>query len=143
MKGCVLFRLEELETVLKDYDFSNISFDIETCSTTSRKQHALSYYYAGIEGISIYNGTFVFYIDFINNKEKDVILKWLDNVFQTKVKNLAAHNIVFDLKIFHKLGIIIPETTKLYCSMVAAHLIDELNSAGLKNLAKRLLNFIS
>jgi DNA polymerase-1 len=116
------------------YQLKNLSnffaFDTETTS--------LSYYDLDIEGISFCDGEIAFYIDLINNDDRKDIIKALTETF-INATNILAHNIVFDLKVLHKIGIEIPENTELFCTMVADHLIDENRPHGLKYLAKEFL----
>jgi DNA polymerase-1 len=53
-------------------------------------------------------------------------------------KNIIAHNIAFDLKVLRKLGIL-TDHNRLYCTMVADHLLDEEREHGLKKLARSIL----
>lgn len=131
------------------------SFDTETTSADIRKfrkenglskplpksidLQALNYYYLEMEGMSLYDGENACYIDFENNPgfiEKAIPI--LKEFFEKSTGSIIAHNIAFDMKVLKKYGISL-ENRKIYCTMVADHLLDEEREHGLKKLAKELL----
>ena len=114
--------LRELSQCLTSYKLSQISLDTETTS--------LHYDELECEVITIHNGEDSIYISCIDDIPKD---------FLGKTKLLIMHNAVFDMKVLHKIGITIPEDTKIFDTMVAHHLLDEESSHSLKFLAQTLL----
>jgi len=122
---------EEAASLLREMVY--FSFDIETSS--------LDYYTAELEGISFCDGNKVVYLDLL--KISQDLFKDMLNVIRTafiNAKKIIAHNIVFDLKILKKFGVDVPEDTKLFCTLVADHLIDENREHGLKFLAQEVLD---
>ena len=131
------------------------SFDTETTSAEIRKfrqnnglskplppsidLQALNYYYLEMEGMSLYDGETAIYIDFENNEGLlEQCLPTIKNLFETSTGSLVGHNIAFDIKVLKKYNINI-ENRKIYCTMVADHLLDEEREHGLKKLAKEIL----
>lgn len=126
----ILEDLNQLEIYLDESNY--FSLDTETSG--------LSIYSDSIVGISIFNNTNKSYyipinhINYNNNfKMEDVI-----NLFNSKLKDkvLIFHNLIFDGSFFRKHGFN-PCDFVYFDTMIAAHLIDELRSCGLKNLSKQ------
>lgn len=120
---------------VKDWFNSNkhsvLSFDTETTS--------LKYMELDIEFIQFFNGEDGIVINLVDNPERKDILDYINSKLQDSITKIIAHNIVFDLKVFHKLGLN-TDNCDLYCTMVADHLINEnRQSHSLKHLAKELL----
>lgn len=142
---------EDFYSFFSDFGKS-FSFDFETTSQDIikyRREHgitaklpdnvasqALNYYYLEYEAISFCDGNKACVIH-----SKDISQEQLSElvrpIFQT-CKTLIGHNISFDLKVLRKIGIF-TEDNKLYCTMVADHLLDEEREHGLKKLAKSIL----
>ena len=106
-----------------------ISVDTET---TSR-----NYLEMDLLGISFCSGTNAVYFDLLNNPEQKHLLMAFQDIINT-AQLLIFHNAAFDIKVLTKFGIKIPDN--IFCTMTAAHLIDENNSCGLKECAQRYLN---
>lgn len=104
-----------------------IAFDTETTS--------LRYSELSLTGFSICDGVRTCYVDYSSDNG---ILLTLKDFFTTKCKSLIVHNASYDLKVLHKYNIPY-EHIKIYCTMVAQHLLDESGPKGLKDLAKTLL----
>lgn len=130
----ILSNLEELNVYLDSSNY--FSLDTETTG--------LNTFTDSIVGISIYNNKdTAFYIpinhiNYGNNFDiKDVV-----NIFNLKFKNkiLIFHNMIFDATMFRKYGFN-PCEFAYFDTMVAAHLINELRSCGLKNLSKQEFNY--
>lgn len=130
MKRYIIKTLMDTKKFFKHFNTDVFSFDTETT--------ALKYMELDIEGISFCDGILSCYIDLIDNEDRKEILSFLNNIF-SNVKVIIAHNILFDLKVLHKVGIIVKDTIKLYDTMIAAHLLDENNPVGLKYLAEEKL----
>jgi DNA polymerase-1 len=145
----------ELETFLTKLNHKAFSFDCETTSEDIKSHRrtyglskplpdklflqALNYYYLELEGISFCDGTIAGYVDFDNNPELMKSFTKIEQLF-TKSETIVAHNIAFDMKVLKKYGISL-EGKKLYCTMVADHLLDEEREHGLKKLAKSILGY--
>jgi DNA polymerase-1 len=110
---------------------SNIAFDTETTG--------LDYMKLDIEGFSVCDGKMAFYVDLIGmeKSELDSCMFILGNILGAAT-NIIGHNIVFDMKVIKKYGISL-EGKRIYCTMIADHLIDETRPHGLKHLAEVLL----
>lgn len=107
------------------------AFDTETTS--------LRYDELKIVGISFCDGKDTCYIDLWENQEQEDILITLSEVFTYRVEKLIAHNIKFDLKVLYKYEIL-NVTDKIFCTLVAAHLLDENQPKKLKpHLVKKYL----
>jgi len=103
------------------------AFDTETTS--------LSYMDLDIEGFSIAYDEKSCYVNLVNNPQKLTILAelklWIENL-----DFVVMQNAPFDLKVLHKYDIY---PKKVFCTMTAAHLLDENGPKGLKDLANRVL----
>ena len=130
MKSTVLTTLAEVKEYFEPRNFSTCSFDTETTG--------LNYYTLNMRGCSFCNGKDAVYIDIFPLGDREGIISFISNLFQNHIKFLIMHNAPFDLKVLHKEGIT-EVTDKIFCTMTAAHLIDENRSKGLKDLAKRYL----
>jgi len=130
MKRTVIETFINAKYFFEDFKKEVFGFDTETTS--------LKYLELDIEGCSFCDGKKVCYIDLIDNPEKEIILNYLCTEIFTLNKILIAHNIVFDLKVLKKYGII-PQSSELFCTMIADHLLDENKPHGLKHIAKELL----
>lgn len=109
-------------------DLSSIALDFETTS--------LSYLELEINGWSVCNGESVCYVDYADNPEQGGLLDLLKDILKNKVQFLAAHGLVYELKVMHKYGMQCPDN--IYCSLVGAKLLNEnlgKNGYSLKNLA--------
>ncbi len=129
MNRQVLISPNDVVEWFNNNSIDTISLDTETTS--------LDYSTLKIEGLSIYNGKNVCYIDLDNNQFKAEILQFLRYKFKEN-KLLIAHNIKFDLKVLHKYNINFTNS-EYFCTMVASHLIDENGRHGLKHLSKTIL----
>ncbi|MDD2470063.1 MAG: DNA polymerase, partial [Bacilli bacterium] len=93
-----------------------------------------------IVGISIFNNTDKSYyipinhINYTNNFKIEDIVELFNSKLKDKV--LIFHNLIFDGSFFRKYGFN-PCDFVYFDTMIAAHLIDELRSCGLKNLSKQ------
>ncbi len=112
-----------------DNDLTKVAYD---CETTS-----LDYCDMDILGMSFCNGKRACYID-LDVEEREKMLSFLEWIFRTKIQKLIAHNIQFDMQVLHKIGIR-EHTEDIFCTQVAAHLLDELQPTGLKDLAVKYL----
>ncbi len=105
-----------------------VAFDTETTG--------LDYMTLSIEGFSVCDGIATIYVDLID-KQLEQYLSLLQKML-TKTNTLIMHNAVFDLKVLKKYKIDY-SMCRIYCTMVADHLIDENRSHALKFLCKELL----
>lgn len=104
-----------------------IAFDTETTS--------LRYSELQLVGFSICDGVRSCYVDYSLDNGTIIPLK---EFLSSKCKTIIMHNANYDLKVLHKYNI--PYThLKLYCTMVAQHLLNESGPKGLKELSKTLL----
>jgi DNA polymerase I len=121
---------KETVNILNNFNWEEITFDTET---TDLKQDRLE-----ITGMSLCNKTENYYVPIPEDTRLE-IMEYFGQVFK-KVNRLIGHNLVFDLRVLAKYGIEInPKTTKLFCTMVAHHLIDENSKHSLKYLTRELL----
>jgi len=107
-----------------------LSFDTETTS--------LSYIELELVGMSFCDGRRACYIDFYNMDQECRV--WILNyisIIILELKLLIMHNAPFDLKVLHKIGI--EPTPNIFCSMTAAHLLNETGPKSLKVLANIIL----
>jgi len=141
MERKILKTYNEVVEFFKDFNKEVFTFDTETTS--------LNYDELEVLGMSFCDGKKACYIDLlIYARLYDTVgmlndIDKLEGFFKKlfkRVKILIGHNLVFDLKVLRKINILIPETTELYCSYVADHLLDENRPHGLKHLAKTFLN---
>ena len=102
-------------------------FDTETTD--------LNYYRLEIEGCSFCDGEQSCYIDLVDNTQFRGIIDSLKQCIES-AELVIMHNAPFDLKVLYKYGI---EPKGVYCTMTAAHLLDENGPKGLKDLANTQL----
>ena len=129
MKRTFIKTEEELQDWFFDNDVTKCAFDTETTS--------LDYSELELIGMSFCNGKSVCYVD-LDVPDRYKMLEFLRFQFSCKIKKLIGHNIQFDMMVLYKYGI--QHTEDIYCTMVAAHLIDERGPKGLKDLAIHYLN---
>lgn len=127
MKTSILHKKWEVSHWFLFKPIEKIAFDTETTS--------LNYSEMDIVGMSFCDGERACYIDLWENDEKESILKLIKFLFKEHFKKVIAHNIKFDLKVLYKLGIT-EITNDIFCTMTAAHLINENEGCGLKYLAE-------
>ncbi|KKK71665.1 hypothetical protein LCGC14_2911660, partial [marine sediment metagenome] len=130
MNLAILKTFREIKEYFQYRDFSVCSFDTETTG--------LGYYTLSMIGCSFCNGEDAVYIDIYSSDNREGSINFISGLFQNHIKSFIMHNAPFDLKVLHKEGIT-EVTDKIFCTMTAAHLIDENRSKGLKDLAKRYL----
>lgn len=111
-------------------DITILSFDTEGTSLRMSEFE--------LEGMSFCDGYRTAYIDLVNNEDKEAILKIVRAHFAAVLSTLIGHNLAFDLKVCVKYSIPFKHL-KLYDTMTAQHLINEEESLGLKDLAKKYL----
>ena len=126
MERYVIRNYPEFKEIAKRLDRRYLAIDTETTS--------LSYKDMELVGFSLCDGSIALYFD----GNDDCVIRELQNVIND-CNILIAHNITFDLKVLRKVGIKVPERVELFCTKVAAHLLDENREKGLKYLAKSLL----
>lgn len=103
------------------------SLDTETTS--------LNYYDLKLIGFSICDGKLASYtdLDVMSGTDRQRTIIKLKEILEEENDFLIFHNAPYDLKVLHKVGI--QTTTNIFCTMTAAHLIDEEQSVALKPLA--------
>lgn len=111
------------------FDYSEYSIDTET---SSLRQDELE-----ITGISICNDRQNLYIP-IKDENRESILNDFCVYLGLKGQKVIMHNIVFDMRVFHKYGIYFDEC-KIFDTMIASHLINENDKHGLKHLTRTIL----
>lgn len=114
---------------LDNLDWSCICFDTET---TSLRQDELE-----ITGLSLCDGNYNYYLP-VTPEQRLNIMSTIKEYFSLS-KKIIGHNIVFDLRVLYKYGINFSLGTKLFDTMVAAHLINENDKKGLKHLTRTIL----
>jgi DNA polymerase-1 len=132
MNKQVLHTLDEVRDWFNANDVSKVAFDTETTS--------LDYYTLEILGLSFCNGGAACYIDLAFNPNKDSILQHIKFHFNESIQFLIAHNLPFDLKVIYKYGIT-DTTPNVFCTMTAAHLIDENGPKSLEALTNKTTKF--
>lgn len=120
------YRLKDL---LERVNWGEVAFDTET---TDLKQDRLE-----ITGLSICDGNLNIYIP-IKDEFREPYMNIIKYYFNCKLKKTIAHNIVFDMRVMSKYGVIW-KNQKLFCSLVAHHLLDETSPHGLKYLTRNIL----
>jgi DNA polymerase-1 len=123
----------ELQQWAFNTNLEKASFDTETTS--------LDYSQMRILGMSLCNGTRACYID-LDVPEQDKMIEFLKYQFRDKIKKLIAHNIQYDMQVLHKIGIT-EHTENIFCTQVAAHLLNETRGTSLKDLAHSVLRIPS
>lgn len=107
---------------------------ILSCDTECKN---INYLDMKIAGISFCNGKNVCYIDLLDNPQYNKILKYIRQEFRYQIVKVIFHNAPFDLRILKQLGCEV--TPRIFCTMTAAHLIDENQRKSLKLLAQKYL----
>jgi len=100
----------------------------------------LSYCKLDIRGFSLCDGERACYVNVWENPEREHLL-WKLRIFIAHhpiFQELIFHGAPFDLKVLHKIGCG-KITPNIFCTMTAAHLINENMKVGLKYLAERYL----
>ncbi|KKM26545.1 hypothetical protein LCGC14_1583710 [marine sediment metagenome] len=120
-----------------DNDVTKCAFDTESRSEDNSKKGALDYSLLYWIGVSFCNGKSTCYVD-LDVPDRDKMIAFLEYQFRTQIKKLIAQNIQYDMMVLYKYGI--QHTEDIYCTMVAAHLIDERGPKGLKDLTARYLS---
>lgn len=128
MQGSTITTAKELTQWLRTLNYDLVALDTED---TSLRQYDLE-----CIGISLCDGQQSCYIDLLDGDEYEAVLAILKTEIP-KIKRLILHNAPFDLRVLYKLGI--NTTESIIDTMVAAFLLDENNSVGLKELATRYL----
>jgi DNA polymerase-1 len=95
------------------------------------------HYNCKLKGISLCTGTDSVYINLNDNPDLDLILAELLNVICGRVGLLIMHNAPFDLRVLK--SVCIDYIGEIFDTAVAAHLLNENASCGLKKLAARVL----
>ena len=134
MERLVIKNIKQLKTWFDNNDVTKVSFDTETTG--------LNYYYLNIVGCSFCNGKSACYIDLTDNESEVIDIEMIDflrEMFTTRIKRLVMHKAQYDLKVLDKTGIT-DVTEKIFDTKTAAHLIDENDMTGLKDLAVTYLN---
>jgi len=125
--------------VLKSY--SDVAHWFDVIANTDKlacdtETTSLDYSILKLDGMGFCDGKCACYIDhgaFSKVGWKDT-LKYLKMMFKDKIHRLIFHNAPFDLMVLWKIGI--RNVTKdIFCTMTAAHLLDECGLKGLKDLA--------
>lgn len=118
-----------------------LAFDVETLDTRyyNRLCHGGSYEKGKPTGISLCNGVWALYIDTCgwSLAEFSTVIDSLKKLLE-RTETIIAHNLPFDVNCLYKYGIELSQK-KLFCTMTAAHLLDENRPKGLKYLAKEIL----
>ena len=96
---------------------------------------SLNYYELECIGISLCDGYRACYVDLLSDDRDQLIIGLQE--YLHRIEKLILHNAPFDLKVLHKLCV--QTTDDIFCTMTAAHLLDENNPVGLKALAARYL----
>jgi len=115
---------------------NKLSLDTETTD--------LSYCKLDLIGFSLCDGKRACYVNVWENPERDAILTCLNVLLLSHpaFQKLIFHNAPFDLKVLHK-TVCTKVTPDIFCTMTAAHLINENLPVGLKYLARNYLNEIN
>lgn len=146
---------QEAIQAIRNYDFSIVSFDVETkaLSYDDRWCHGGKYGIKGHPtGLSFYNGKEALYIDTCEWSDKDMELlatalkKYWQGERKGNKKIIIAHNLPFDLACIYKYGLKL-WGAQWHDTMTMSHLLDENRvdykrggtGHGLKTLAKELL----
>lgn len=117
---------KQLKIWLANFDATVFSLDLETTGLE---------YGCEIEGVSICDGKKACYIDYekIGAEYLYVIAKLLEH----QATGIIFHNAAFDLRVLKQWDFNIK--AKIFCTLVAANMLNENESCGLKQLTKRVL----
>jgi len=122
-----------------DIDVTVCAFDTESISEDPKAEKgALDYSLLHWVGASFCNGESTCYVD-LDVPERDKMLEFLAYQFEHKIEKLIGWNIQYDMMVLYKYGI--QHTEKIFCGMVASHLLDEKGLKGLKDNAYRWLPY--
>jgi len=140
----------EVKEFFSDFGKS-FAFDTETTSEDIKKfkkqnpgkkvpddilRQALNYYYLELDSMSFCDGKKACFISCQDISPRELI-PLIRPIFDLSA-NVIAHNIAFDMKVMHKYGVYFDDR-RIYCPMVADHLLDEERLHGLKYLAEHIL----
>lgn len=144
MERVVITSLSQYEEATKDFNFDVCSLDTEV-----EREEGLNFYKQVLIGFSLCDGHRALYIDHASAPPLDKIdiLRRLSSQL-SGTSLLIFHNALFDLKVLHKNGVLIPKTVELFDTMIASHLLDENRTDkrlggrghGLKTLAQDILD---
>ncbi|KKL86647.1 hypothetical protein LCGC14_1942660, partial [marine sediment metagenome] len=137
MKRTFITNLSDLQDWCFSTDLKKVAFDTESRSENDTKKGALDYSLLYWIGASFCNGKSTCYID-LDVPDRDKMIAFLEYQFRTQIKKLIGQNIQYDMMVLYKYGI--QHTEDIYCTMVAAHLIDERGPKSLKDLTARYLS---
>ena len=134
MKVSAIKTYANVLNIFKSWDTSILSVDTELTN--------IDWLTMNIAGLSLCNGRKACYIDLLDNPEQDDILELIKMQFTPGwggTREFIFHNAPFDLMVLNKYGIDLTGSD-IFCTMTAAHLLDENQKKGLKVLAKKYLN---
>lgn len=127
-----------LQKWMFDHDVSTVSFDTESISTDPEvEKGALDYSRLHWVGCSFSDGRDSCYID-LDVEERDKMVTFLAYQFEHKIDRLIMHNAQYDMMVLYKYGI--KHTEKIFCTQVAAHILNEHQPKALKDLTYRYLS---
>jgi DNA polymerase-1 len=122
-----------------DRDVTSCAFDTESISEDPDvEKGALDYTLLHWVGASFCNGESTCYVD-LDVPDRDKMIEFLGYQFANKIEKLIGWNLHYDMMVLYKYGI--QHTEKIYCGMVACHLLDENGQKGLKDNAYRWLPY--
>lgn len=130
MKVSAIRTYANVLNVFKSWDTTVLSIDTELTD--------INWLTMNIAGMSLCNGRKACYIDLLDNPEQDDILE-LIKMQLGDTQEFIFHNAPFDLMVLNKYGIDLTGSD-IFCTMTAAHLLDETQAKGLKTLAKKYLH---
>lgn len=130
MNISVIKTWKDFNTITRQYDLSKIALDFE-CRNAS-------YLNLDTAGFSICNGEVAFYVDILDNPQKQELINMLQWLCSNVVKLLICHNFPFDGRILKQLYI--PHTDNIICTMTIQHLLNENKPKGLKWLSENILH---
>lgn len=131
MKVSAIRTYENVMHIFKSWDTTVLAIDTELTD--------IDWLTMNIAGLSLCNGLKACYIDLLDNSERDDILELIAIQLCEHTQELIFHNAPFDLMVLKKYGIDLTGSD-IFCTMTAAHLLDETQKKGLKVLAKKYLN---
>jgi DNA polymerase-1 len=114
-----------------DRDSDVYSFDTESIAEDDSEMGALDYSRLFWVGASFCDGCDALYVD-LDVPERDSMIEFLGYQFANKIKKMICHNVQYDMMVLYKYGI--KHTDKIFCTMVAAHLLSEHQPKALKEL---------